>query len=295
MKVRICPYCDHEMNKKHRCGTCGAFVWKAQEQDIHFNSESRGKGEIDCAYAEAHDAVHHTKPKTKNTASLKAAIIVVFVVIVAVFLSICYFVVKVSSPEMNSFVSDIFTKDVVDEDYETMTQEIVAQEDALAEGKHCTGYGHMDIKKEELVFQIESFLSDNHVNYDEVDELFENTRSSWGGTSESEITYYKGEVTFNVDSETIDYICVNYDSVTGEVHELTLFYTGSEKKAQKLLIYCMNWLEKGYGTEHSDDLSDCFNMTDDHSFTDVGEYSIYVSENEYKGINQYYFSIGALY
>lgn len=59
MKVRMCPYCDHEMTKRHHCDVCNSFVWKAEMVDIHFNSQSRGRNEADCAYGAAHDQAHH--------------------------------------------------------------------------------------------------------------------------------------------------------------------------------------------------------------------------------------------
>ena len=34
MRVRICPYCDHEMKRRYRCDTCGAFVWNANFLDV---------------------------------------------------------------------------------------------------------------------------------------------------------------------------------------------------------------------------------------------------------------------
>ena len=31
MILKICPYCDSVMTKKHHCDACNSFVWKAQE------------------------------------------------------------------------------------------------------------------------------------------------------------------------------------------------------------------------------------------------------------------------
>lgn len=59
MIVRICPMCDSEMNKRHYCEACRSWIWKPQMLDVHFNSSSRGRGEIDCSYGEEHDAYHH--------------------------------------------------------------------------------------------------------------------------------------------------------------------------------------------------------------------------------------------
>lgn len=57
--VKICPYCDSEMTKPHYCEQCRSFVWKPNVLDIHYNADTRGKGEIDCGYGEVHDRVDH--------------------------------------------------------------------------------------------------------------------------------------------------------------------------------------------------------------------------------------------
>lgn len=59
MKVRICPLCDSEMKKAHYCDTCKSFIWQPEMLDVHYNAESRGRGEIDCAYGEDHDRYDH--------------------------------------------------------------------------------------------------------------------------------------------------------------------------------------------------------------------------------------------
>ena len=62
MIVRICPMCDSEMTKAHYCDICHSWIWKPQMLDIHYNSQARGKGEVDCAYGDEHDAFHHAVP-----------------------------------------------------------------------------------------------------------------------------------------------------------------------------------------------------------------------------------------
>ncbi len=59
MIVRICPMCDSEMKKTHYCDVCHSWIWKPQMLDVHFNSQTRGMGEPDCAYGDEHDAYHH--------------------------------------------------------------------------------------------------------------------------------------------------------------------------------------------------------------------------------------------
>ena len=66
MIVKLCPLCDSEMKKAHYCDVCHSFVWKPQVMDIHYNTETRGKGEIDCSYGDAHDHYDHQMPQPKD-------------------------------------------------------------------------------------------------------------------------------------------------------------------------------------------------------------------------------------
>lgn len=59
MIVRMCPLCDSEMKKPHYCDACHSFIWKPDMIDIHLNTATRGKGEIDCSYGEVHDETDH--------------------------------------------------------------------------------------------------------------------------------------------------------------------------------------------------------------------------------------------
>ena len=59
MIVRICPMCDSEMKKAHYCDACHTWIWKPQMLDVHYNTETRGLGEVDCAYGDVHDALDH--------------------------------------------------------------------------------------------------------------------------------------------------------------------------------------------------------------------------------------------
>ena len=61
MIVRICPLCDSEMKKAHYCDTCHSFVWRPQMLDVHYNTQSRGLGEVDCSYGEEHDHYDHKR------------------------------------------------------------------------------------------------------------------------------------------------------------------------------------------------------------------------------------------
>lgn len=46
MIVRICPYCDQRLKKKHHCDNCNSFVWKANTMEVHEAAEDEAFGDF---------------------------------------------------------------------------------------------------------------------------------------------------------------------------------------------------------------------------------------------------------
>lgn len=274
MKIRMCPYCDHEMDRKrkHRCSVCGAFVWKAWEQDA------------------PHDLAHHQEPETRKTSSAKTMVKITAAVIAAALLILGGIKLKENSLEVNTFISSIFDNETdIAGNY---GKDILDQDEILAEGRHCNGYGHMDVKKDDLVGKITAFLETKDMAYDLEDRILDPASYEYGnGENKSLNTYYSGEVFINIDSDVFHSVFVDYDSVTREVHEISLSFEGGIKGAQMMLVQCMNWLEDGFGDQHSDDLKHCFEMEDDFSFSYIGSYEVYLSQSEYAENTAYYLNI----
>lgn len=264
MKIRMCPYCDHEMERKHRCSVCGAFVWKAWEQEA------------------AHDMAHHQVPEAGKTSSAKTMVKIAAVVIAAALLTLGGIQLKENSLEVSTFISSIFDDDtdILGDSEDHDMKVILDQDEILAEGIHCNGYGHMDVKKDGLVGKITAFLESKSMAYDMEDRILDPACYEYGnGENKSVSTYYSGEVFINIDSDVFHSVFVDYDSVTREVHEISLSFEGGRKGAQMMLIQCMNWLEDGYGDQHSDDLNHCFEMEEDYSFSYIGSYEVYLSQS----------------
>ena len=65
MIVRICPYCDQKMTKKHHCDNCGSFVWKANIVNTEQKYSSQGG---DSWQPETADAEKYAAPEEKYAA-----------------------------------------------------------------------------------------------------------------------------------------------------------------------------------------------------------------------------------
>ena len=71
MKIRMCPYCDHEMERKHRCSVCMRLcLEKAWEQEA------------------AHDMAHHQVPEAGKLHLQKTMVKIAAVVIAAALLTL---------------------------------------------------------------------------------------------------------------------------------------------------------------------------------------------------------------
>lgn len=65
MKIKICPYCDSVMTKKHRCMVCNSFVWKPQEVEGNYKMQE--------AYDEPSMRESEPVPAQKQKAASKKA------------------------------------------------------------------------------------------------------------------------------------------------------------------------------------------------------------------------------
>lgn len=242
MLVRMCPYCDHEMTKRHHCDFCNSFVWKAETMDIHFNTESRGKHEADCAYGAEHDKVHHhgmeetRKPdKSKDTKGRPAsgkggsgngggsALKGIGVVLAAVIIFL--------APQISSLITEIVDhvselnsgQDVTvsDGDSTPSTVAYVELEEADIAGyrEHCNGYNHMPLTGEALFSMSQQFLEENYPG-----EIYE-TRKIFQGyemTDGSGKILYENAYYIELDKSMSQYMVVCADAVTDEVHSVTI-------------------------------------------------------------------------
>lgn len=248
MLVRMCPYCDHEMTKRHHCDFCNSFVWKAETMDIHFNSESRGKNETDCAYGTEHDQVHHHGAEKRGStarggdqagqarggqtsqtrggqtgkaggSALKLIGVILAAVVIFLAPQIGSFITVIvdrvsemnSSQELPVNVSDSVTSDV---EYLELTEADIAGKTV-----HCNGSSHMELTGEDIFSMSERFLEDNYHG-----EIY-GTRKQFQGYEMKDGTgkvLYENAYFIELDKALSEYIAVYADAVTDEIHSITI-------------------------------------------------------------------------
>lgn len=301
MKVRLCPYCDHEMKKAHRCDFCNSFVWKAEEVDIHYNAETRGLGEEDCSYGEAHDSIHHydsdsryrldtdnktgsryksesvskvnaeyekekerMKKKlerersreqrsvekvykkssgTKNTSTAVkiARIIVIFVIIgnVVPMIGALFGSVFDSISDGFSSIGSHIAEPMPEPGYAEPIEDndtYMSEESLSGYSGACTAVRHVSMDGEYLVSLTEKFLSQHYPE-------FETSVEFYGyDTPETNEVLYEYQYYTIIGEYYDEYVSINYDALTSEVHSLS-----AEFKSKDVLIdYVLMVLHDAY-------------------------------------------------
>lgn len=261
MIIRMCPYCDHEMTKKHRCDCCNSFVWKANKVDIHLNSQSRGNGEVDCAYGDDHESVHHrpaydehdrgqvygagrvpesvpTGKKGRRGLGGAARALIAIAVVLCVFGSLAGVIFSVNRSNGFSFGEEDF-EDFGDDDY--LDEIELSYEDISGYTQNCSAYGHLDMDGEQVVELTKAFLLEHGYFFDSVDGSFYGYKTD--GASE-EIAYewcYSIDLDDNYDES----VRIHYDAVTNELHWLDLCL----KSTEDAVLYVQMLLQDCFGVD----------------------------------------------
>lgn len=251
MLVRLCPYCDHEMTKKHHCDCCNSFVWKANMADVHLNAQTRGLGEPDCAYTDIHDGAHvqeekenfdhnmYTESKLpevsssrRGTAKIIAAIVVGFIIIIgiaAVILSVEVTGSLFSYSEENGY-------DYSDEEEYGYPEEIqLSLEDISQYTQNCTANDHLNINGEALITSSESLLKEMGYEFSSQNKYF------YGYKTEEvlEQLCYEWQYSLYMGESYDEYLYINYDAVTGDVHQMDISLHSKENAEQflEMVVY----------------------------------------------------------
>ncbi len=314
MKVRLCPYCDQEMKKAHRCDACKSFVWKANEVDVHYNSGNRRWDEESCAYDLKHDPLHNgvempkyttstvktsaerVKPKINTTYSRGrfrarfSLIIIILVIIYSFFQAISgsvgnnnfnYGVEEVWPETAPAYVveddwSDNDSEYAVENEFELVYNEML-ESDIQSYTDACDHYVHMDTTAEAVNNAIIKFLDSKGL--DSYCERY------FSGYTNSSAYYFEEfyEYIYNyAPLEDYDsYIQVSSDAVTNEIHNIQIALTDMElcKEITKIIVQeCLgnyDVTEEEYNSFF--DLDD----EDDNNYLSFGvnEVNVYYSES----------------
>ncbi len=229
MIVRLCPFCDSEMKKAHYCDACGSFVWKPQKMDIHYNAETRGLGETDCAYGEVHDARdHHIPedhiPKDKGGKGKLVFRIILLIIIMDLVISAIIAIAGAGLfRKIPSGISEL--EEVLNDEEEELSEEpeyIEIEDDELASYPDgCTDSDHFEVSIDDIQPEFEEWVSDfasSHGSDPEDVFIWENAdnyRYQFQGEWYVSLYSYCG---YEVENEDDSAFTAGYDSATGKLH-----------------------------------------------------------------------------
>lgn len=229
MIVKLCPFCDSEMKKSHYCDACGSFVWKPQKMDIHYNTEARGLGEVDCAYGEVHDVRDHHIPKdnkTKDKGGKGNLVFRIILLVIIMYLVISAIIAVAGVSLIRKIPSGISKLEEIlgDEEEEASggLEYIEIEDDELASYPDgCTDADHFDVSIDAVRPAFEQWVSDFAFSHDcDPDEMYtwesaDNYRYQFQGEWYISLDAYCG---YELENEDDTIFTAGYDSATGKLH-----------------------------------------------------------------------------
>lgn len=224
MIVRLCPFCDSEMKKAHYCDACGSFVWKAQKMDIHYNTETRGLGEIDCSYGEVHDARDHQIPKDKSGRGKLVVRIILLIIIMNLVITAIITIAGVGAfRKIPSGFSEL--EELLDDEEEAPSEGleyIKIEDDELASyPEGCTNSDHFEVSIDDIRPEFEQWVNDFASSNDsDPDDIYiwesaDNYRYQFQGEWYVSLDAYCG---YALENEDDSIFTAGYDSATGKLH-----------------------------------------------------------------------------
>ena len=229
MIVKLCPFCDSEMKKAHYCDACGSFVWKPQKMDIHYNTEARGLGEVDCSYGEVHDARDHHIPKdniTKNKGGAGKLVFRIILLIIIMNLVITAIITIAGVGLFRKIPSGISElEELLNDEEEEVSgglEYIEIEDDELASYPDgCTNADHFDVSIDAVRPAFEQWVSDFASSHDsDPDDIYtwesaDNYRYQFQGEWYITLDAYCG---YEPENEDDTIFTAGYDSATGKLH-----------------------------------------------------------------------------
>lgn len=243
MIVRICPYCDQRMTKKHHCDSCGSFVWKANTMNTEQKYSSQGG---DSWQPEKVNEEKYTPPeqryvpprntvpakKTSNTGSKVAVALVIGIVVICVLGGV---IISVGTSVTDDVDVDNY---YVGDEWEDDSWTDLSYEDISGYTENCTAYEHLDIDGEELTKATETFLLEKGYSFDE-------TRRNFYGYHETEPhdeISYAWEYEVDIGEDYDENISISYDAVTNDVHNIDIALSSKEDGAEYILMVLKDFM-----------------------------------------------------
>lgn len=286
MVQRICPVCDQIMKSPHYCRTCRHWVKNPWVRDVdYYLNERHPQNETNCAYHErspertanqsrpTQSRTKQIRPKQataqpnrprqsapKGTNEKKKQINLVLVIVIAIYLTFMLVgngliggVGRLLSGSHSSGSSAIYyEEEIFDTDSAQAAYHELEDEAVIAAGEACNSRGHFDIQGEELLEPLEKMLEGMGYEVEDCysysfNEIYDGGES-WFDTMIS-VDLAQG------DNDTYQYIEINYDTATGQLHEVDVMMADAEA-ALEMAISVLEYLEDAEVIDRSQTRSD---------------------------------------
>ncbi len=269
MIKKICPVCDLPVNELNYCPRCRRVVLRPVVRDVNYYLNERHpafhtdhqplheekrlnrsvpgpvqSGSQPSARPAAPSANHRTalpsKPNGREKSWTRFILSMTGIIISCVTLSTVSGIFKMGTRIMNSETAV---------QYDDSGYAELDEEDVIAAGEHCSGYNHFPADGKQITDSMEQFLNGTDYGYtvvsgdvysDNYEFEDEDGSISYYETIES-FTFEDGaadQPDFNDESYVYQYMDINYDTATGELHD----YITSLKNQEASLAYLEQFL-----------------------------------------------------
>ena len=330
MILKICPYCDSVMTKKHHCDACNSFVWKAQEIEgdykMQYETPEPNVSQKTYGYDQktGEKTIHKKKSHQKKTHKKPAVIfwICFFVIIIGSFLTSD--TGKDFIREVKYFFSDIFSDsgndagnggvsaydEETEDEYDLYnfnpenaeqkfadgiwqyeTGGSLEEADVLERGEECNSYVHFPIKLDEGVEAVVAFCKE-HMKLSEQDIVVESY------PSDNYVMHIGKNEKIQLEKRTAIYdnrddveVYMNVEADTATENLHQITATVESEEEARAVIGFMVKTVSGTAAE-KDFIDRCLIFDDEHDFTFTkGDgFEIYVSHSD----SDYYVSVSGI-
>jgi Zn-finger nucleic acid-binding protein len=244
MMKKICPVCDLPLNEINYCPRCrrvvkNPFYW---EVDYLLN-EKRNQAVMPvnqpaAAKAPVNQSNVHTSLPGKGNSNVLLFVIVLFIVIITLASVMISCAVNATSLE-NNYETAV--------GYDDYGYRDLDEAEVLAAGEHCSGFDHFDTDGREISRSMVQFLEKEEYGYGI------SSQETYGDNYEFKqdgdpLTFYETVESVYLEARTSDevnsgeedyeYVDINYDTATGELHR----YVSYLKDQEATLAYLKQFL-----------------------------------------------------
>lgn len=241
MKKRMCPICDLPVNDMNYCPGCRRIIRRPVLREVNYYlNENRPRNarvpEIRRPSAaaakpreEAAKPKEILKPKDEKPSRIGRDILIAMGILVGgIFLSAAIAIMKLSVEELNADSGDFYTESEYEEEDYGLTE--MDEETVRKIGEPCSGYGHFQADGRTVTEELKQFIEESGFGYT-IDSLDTYSSNYEMEDQEGIISWYETLDSFTLSDENTaglsesddgyvyQYVDVNWDTATGEIHE----------------------------------------------------------------------------